>query len=113
MGYQDRREDIAGGTSLQNLMQKTMKLMDGGLRMEGNVKDREKGETYNTKTLVFPVLEMFYWRRVVFDEFHELECFNSEQQVILQHMRSFARWGLTGTPPVDNIAGVLFLSSLF
>merc|ERR1719486_1612820 len=62
---------------------------------------------------MFPVLEMFYWRRVVFDEFHELESFESRQQNSLQHMRSHYRWGLTGTPPVSSNAGVIFMSSLF
>ena len=27
----------------------------------------------------FPPLELFRWRRVVFDEFHELECIESDQ----------------------------------
>ena len=58
-------------------------------------------------------MEMFYWRRVVFDEFHELESFESAQQNSLQFLRSHFRWGLTGTPPVDNNAGAIFMSSLF
>merc|ERR1719375_1911447 len=56
---------------------------------------------------------MFYWRRVVFDEFHELEGFDAAQQNSLQHLRAHNRWGLTGTPPVDTNAGVIFMSSLF
>jgi hypothetical protein len=63
--------------------------------------------------LTFPVLEMFHWRRVVFDEFHELESFDSAQQNSLQHLRASYRWGLTGTPPIDTNAGVIFMSSLF
>mmetsp|Transcript_6976 Transcript_6976/g.15268 ORF Transcript_6976/g.15268 Transcript_6976/m.15268 type:complete len:1272 (+) Transcript_6976:48-3863(+) len=63
--------------------------------------------------LMFPLLEMFYWRRIVFDEFHELEGMESKQQKILQHMRSHYRWGLTGTPPIGSNAGVIFMSSLF
>lgn len=61
----------------------------------------------------FPALEMFYWRRVVFDEFHELESIQSQQQSSLQHLRAHHRWGLTGTPPADCNAGVIFMSSLF
>ncbi|CAK9038403.1 unnamed protein product [Durusdinium trenchii] len=56
---------------------------------------------------------MFHWRRIVFDEFHELESFESTQQNSLQFLRSHFRWGLTGTPPVDNNAGPIFMSSLF
>jgi len=63
--------------------------------------------------LEFPVLEMFYWRRIVFDEFHELEGFQSEQQNSLQHLRAHLRWGLTGTPPVQSNAGIVFMASLF
>merc|ERR1712226_1236331 len=59
--YQDRREDIAGGSSLTKLMHATRKLLGGEFRMEGNVKDREKSQTYTSTSLVFPVLEMFYW----------------------------------------------------
>merc|ERR1719191_1391623 len=83
--------------------------------IEGNfcLKAGDKSQVHNSKTLVFPVLEMFYWRRVVFDEFHELESFQSAQQSVLQHLRAHSRWGLTGTPPIDNIAGVIFMSSLF
>merc|ERR1719476_916567 len=67
----------------------------------------------NWQQLEFPVLEQFYWRRIVFDEFHELESFDSLQQNSLQHLRASYRWGLTGTPPIDCNAGVIFMSSLF
>lgn len=32
-------------------------------------------EIEEPQDLLFPLLEMFYWKRVVFDEFHELEGF--------------------------------------
>mmetsp|Transcript_6007 Transcript_6007/g.10792 ORF Transcript_6007/g.10792 Transcript_6007/m.10792 type:complete len:1231 (-) Transcript_6007:113-3805(-) len=61
----------------------------------------------------FPLLEQFWWRRIVFDEFHELatDAFQSKQDS-LQHFRSHYRWGLTGTPPLHP-QGVVFMSSLF
>eukprot|EP00931_Biecheleriopsis_adriatica_P092385 TRINITY_DN66193_c0_g1_i1.p1 TRINITY_DN66193_c0_g1~~TRINITY_DN66193_c0_g1_i1.p1 ORF type:complete len:1171 (+),score=242.51 TRINITY_DN66193_c0_g1_i1:41-3514(+) len=64
-------------------------------------------------TFMFPLLEQFFWRRVVFDEFHELasESFQDKQNS-LQHVRSHYRWALTGTPPL-NVTGILFMSSLF
>lgn len=107
--YQERRENLAGGTSLASLMQCTRKLMSGDLMIGSG----DKARMASSKTLVFPLLEMFWWRRVVFDEFHELESFQGDKQVILQHMRAHSRWGLTGTPPIDKIAGVIFMSSLF
>merc|ERR1719174_1261378 len=88
-------------------MQSTRKLLAGHFYMRGS------SHSSTSETLVFPLLEMFYWRRVVFDEFHELESFQGAQQSVLQHMRAHSRWGLTGTPPIDNIAGVIFMSSLF
>eukprot|EP00930_Biecheleria_cincta_P046248 TRINITY_DN31898_c0_g1_i1.p1 TRINITY_DN31898_c0_g1~~TRINITY_DN31898_c0_g1_i1.p1 ORF type:complete len:1039 (-),score=190.22 TRINITY_DN31898_c0_g1_i1:177-3293(-) len=105
--YQDRREDLAAGRSLVQLMQATNRLLQGSLTVG------DKNQVHDVKTLKFPMLEMFYWHRVVFDEFHELESFQSAQQSVLQHMRAHSRWGLTGTPPIDNIAGVIFMSSLF
>eukprot|EP00929_Paragymnodinium_shiwhaense_P033401 TRINITY_DN18348_c0_g2_i2.p1 TRINITY_DN18348_c0_g2~~TRINITY_DN18348_c0_g2_i2.p1 ORF type:complete len:1291 (+),score=319.95 TRINITY_DN18348_c0_g2_i2:100-3972(+) len=115
--YVTRRREIATGTSqgprntLSSLASATKNLIAGRTA----IRTGRKGEVYvnNWKELVFPVLEMFYWRRVVFDEFHELESFDSLQQNSLQHMRSHYRWGLTGTPPVHCNAGVIFMSSLF
>merc|ERR1719399_1127595 len=75
--------------------------------------DDPKSSVKDWRELRFPVLEMFYWRRIVFDEFHELETFDSAQQNSLQHLRSHYRWGLTGTPPLDSIRGPIFMSSLF
>eukprot|EP00929_Paragymnodinium_shiwhaense_P033402 TRINITY_DN18348_c0_g4_i2.p1 TRINITY_DN18348_c0_g4~~TRINITY_DN18348_c0_g4_i2.p1 ORF type:complete len:1172 (+),score=307.38 TRINITY_DN18348_c0_g4_i2:77-3592(+) len=119
--YQDRREDIAGGRSLSQLMAATRKVMEGTfpapqsqVHVGNRLSNGQKGpQFYNGQTLVFPLIEMFYWRRVVFDEFHELESFQGAQQGILQHMRAHNRWGLTGTPPVEDISGVIFMSSLF
>ena len=45
--------------------------------------------------LGFPVLEQFLWRRVIFDEFHEL---NDDTCRALSCLRAHHRWGLTGTP---------------
>lgn len=122
--YQSRRGQLSaclrpGGTvswedkqrSLRDLVQVTRDLMAG----KRNVPSGRKGDTMvgNWEELVFPILEMFFWRRIVFDEFHELESFESRQQNSLQHMRSHYRWGLTGTPPVSCNAGAIFMSSLF
>ena len=92
-------------------MRRTRELLSG----RAEVRSGRKGDVRVTRwqDLGFPVLEQFYWQRVVFDEFHELESFESVQQNSLQHLRSRFRWGLTGTPPVDSNSGVVFMSSLF
>lgn len=112
--YQDRRKELMEGgavQSLASLVEATAGLMSGKVQMRSG----RSGDTYvsSWKELQFPVLEQFHWKRVVFDEFHELESFENVQQNSLQHLRSSYRWGLTGTPPVDDNAGVIFMSSLF
>jgi SNF2 family DNA or RNA helicase len=129
--YQARRDVILGEkrTSLHNLAMATERAMQskssgshGGeiMRLYQPKRQMPPGggapapiECANIDDLMFPLLEQFYWRRVVFDEFHELESFQNAQQVSLQHMRAHYRWGLTGTPPVGSNAGVIFMSSLF
>jgi len=85
----------------------------GGYEPNGGVSSHAAVNAESPLELKFPLLEMFYWRRIVFDEFHELESIESTQQHSLQHMRSHYRWGLTGTPPIASNAGVIFMSSLF
>jgi len=115
--YQDRRKEIVFSSrnprspDLASLAARTREFMSGREAMSSGRKGEKMVATW--QELEFPVLEMFYWRRVVFDEFHELESFESLQQNSLQHIRASYRWGLTGTPPVDCCAGVIFMASLF
>lgn len=76
----------------------------------------------------FPVLELFYFHRVVFDEFHELvdahagkyvagrkSCkhpFHEAAQAV-RRIRSSHRWGITSTPPLDSLQSVVAMASLF
>jgi len=110
--YVQRREELGGGRNLAALAEKVHDLIRSRAEMPSGGK---KGGAMvdDWKDLKFPVLEMFYWKRVVFDEFHELESFDSLQQNSLQFMRAHFRWGLTGTPPIDSNAGGIFMSSLF
>merc|ERR1719460_2711355 len=52
-------------------------------------------------------VENFYWKRVVFDEFHELlsEDASPSGRWTLPMRTIYAkhRWGLTGTPPTTNL----------
>ncbi|CAE8736565.1 unnamed protein product [Polarella glacialis] len=110
--YLERRKELcSGGSKLADLAEVTQKLLQRKIMLRSG----RKGNTQVNKwqDLEFPVLEMFYWRRIVFDEFHELESFDSLAQNSLQHLRSHFRWGLTGTPPVERNAGGIFMSSLF
>ncbi|CAE7453839.1 Ttf2 [Symbiodinium natans] len=107
--YLKRRETLCGNSSsdsLCNLPSQIKGLLQGRLGLPSGRKAGrgEVGEVAHK----FPVLEMFYWKRIIFDEFHELESFESTQQNSLQFLRSHFRWGLTGTPPVDTNAGLRF-----
>ncbi|CAK0829206.1 unnamed protein product, partial [Prorocentrum cordatum] len=62
--------------------------------------------------LAFPVLEQFYWRRMIMDEFHELEALQPDQRASLQFMRAHHRWGLTGTPMLDAARHVVAMAAL-
>jgi len=64
------------------------------------------------KRLRFPVLEQFFWRRIVLDEFHELEALQFIQRASLQYLRSHYRWGLTGTPALGAAQHVAAMASL-
>lgn len=67
----------------------------------------------HTESLRFPVLEQFWWRRVVFDEFHELEASSSAQFDSLRNLCGSYRWGLTGTPPTRDVAQIKTMANLF
>ncbi|CAE7765005.1 mus-41 [Symbiodinium sp. CCMP2592] len=109
--YLKRREELSGNSSLWNLPNQVRGLLQGRVPLRSGRKGNEM--VWKWQDLEFPVLEMFYWKRIIFDEFHELESFESTQQNSLQFLRSHFRWGLTGTPPIDTNAGAIFMSSLF
>ncbi|CAK0867794.1 unnamed protein product [Prorocentrum cordatum] len=60
-----------------------------------------------------PTLEAFYWRRVVFDEFHEVMSIREGRpfQALRQCFAKF-HWGLTATPPLGNSRDVADMASL-
>eukprot|EP00435_Cladocopium_sp_Y103_P061078 s444_g22.t1 len=68
----------------------------------------------DSSELAFPVLEQIWWKRVVLDEFHELEAIGDTAQFeSLQGIFAHYRWGLTGTPPTRDLAQVATLAKVF
>jgi SNF2 family DNA or RNA helicase len=60
-----------------------------------------------TKTC--PLFNMFYWKRVIIDEAHEVfqtEIMSNKQYRIIDFLKSEFRWGLTGTPFANGILGI-------
>ncbi|CAE7721920.1 SHPRH [Symbiodinium sp. CCMP2592] len=59
--------------------------------------------------LTFPVLEQFFWKRVIFDECHEL---HGDICHTLCFLRAHHRWGLTGTPALHGMKHIANMASL-
>jgi len=59
--------------------------------------------------LTFPVLEQFFWKRVIFDECHEL---HGDICHTLCFLRAHHRWGLTGTPALHGMKHIASMASL-
>jgi len=51
-------------------------------------------------------LEAFWWKRVVCDEFHELLSRYPPAQVAVELFHAEYKWGLSGTPPCQNLAQI-------
>ena len=64
------------------------------------------------QSLEQPVFELFFWERIIFDEFHELEAMDRRRAVMLSHLRSRYRWGVTGTPPVRDMVQIVDLAKM-
>ena len=82
------------------------------------MKDNSLQDLLDSKALV----EAFYWKRVVFDEFHEivLQCLQKNHTdraslrcyYSLRHLHSRYHWGLTATPLLANSNQVSQMASL-
>eukprot|EP00929_Paragymnodinium_shiwhaense_P032898 TRINITY_DN18176_c0_g1_i3.p1 TRINITY_DN18176_c0_g1~~TRINITY_DN18176_c0_g1_i3.p1 ORF type:complete len:1473 (+),score=358.27 TRINITY_DN18176_c0_g1_i3:650-4420(+) len=72
----------------------------------------DAGNAKGVGDMAFPLLEQFYWRRVVYDEFHEIEALQTVDKEVLQFLRAHYRWGLTGTPPLSKPRHVVGMASL-
>eukprot|EP00931_Biecheleriopsis_adriatica_P050795 TRINITY_DN29436_c0_g1_i2.p1 TRINITY_DN29436_c0_g1~~TRINITY_DN29436_c0_g1_i2.p1 ORF type:complete len:2078 (+),score=363.83 TRINITY_DN29436_c0_g1_i2:31-6234(+) len=60
-----------------------------------------------------PLLELFYWKRIVLDEFHELLSGHPPAQVAVRYLRSRYRWGLSGTLPCKSPSDVTKAAEFF
>eukprot|EP00746_Dinoflagellata_sp_MGD_P127724 gnl/MRDRNA2_/MRDRNA2_62227_c0_seq1.p1 gnl/MRDRNA2_/MRDRNA2_62227_c0~~gnl/MRDRNA2_/MRDRNA2_62227_c0_seq1.p1 ORF type:complete len:1902 (+),score=464.19 gnl/MRDRNA2_/MRDRNA2_62227_c0_seq1:92-5797(+) len=79
------------------------------------VKQTSVGQTLPAKVLesVAPTLEAFYWKRVVFDEFHEvLGIREGRPYHALRQCFAKYHWGLTATPRLGNAADISDMASL-
>ena len=67
----------------------------------------------NEKPDVRIVLFQMFFRRVVFDEFHESDGFGNKEVHGLVNLKALSKWGLTGTPHQKDTRAVVAAASLF
>eukprot|EP00746_Dinoflagellata_sp_MGD_P001530 gnl/MRDRNA2_/MRDRNA2_102897_c0_seq1.p1 gnl/MRDRNA2_/MRDRNA2_102897_c0~~gnl/MRDRNA2_/MRDRNA2_102897_c0_seq1.p1 ORF type:complete len:1184 (+),score=191.76 gnl/MRDRNA2_/MRDRNA2_102897_c0_seq1:98-3649(+) len=70
--------------------------------------------TFETRALrKWPALfEVIFWRRVIFDEFHESEAWEYRVREMLRSLGATHKWGLSGTPPLGSPAAVAEVAGL-
>ncbi|CAE8660588.1 unnamed protein product [Polarella glacialis] len=67
----------------------------------------------NYREAKFPVFELFWWHRVVFDEFHESESWEYNRvRELTKALCATNRWGLSGTPPLGSSEAVADVAEL-
>jgi hypothetical protein len=81
-------------------------------KYKAEVKKRQAGQSRECEN-VCCLFEDFFWHRVVFDEFHEMETQDAEQIKSILGFSSRFWWGLTGTPKMDTVRSVVGIASLF
>ncbi|CAD7948434.1 unnamed protein product, partial [Amoebophrya sp. A25] len=77
--------------------------------------DQECGHALHLRRpqdLHFPLLEMFLWKRVVFDEFHEILDLDPRDVDVLLRFKSYFKWGMTGSPPVQSVRSIAAMANL-
>ena len=58
------------------------------------------------------LFEVVFWRRVVFDEFHESEAWQYRVREMLRRLGAVHKWGLSGTPPLGSPLAVAEVAGL-
>ncbi|KAK5711670.1 hypothetical protein LTR17_018305 [Elasticomyces elasticus] len=72
-------------------------------------KQKTSSTALDTTNVHRPLFEMFYFNRVIVDEFHQFE---NKELHFLASLRADKRWGLSGTPALDDLYDVAQLASI-
>merc|ERR1719327_1886856 len=59
-----------------------------------------------------PILQLFHFHRIVMDEFHETEGWDYKSRMLYEGTSAEHRWGLSGTPPIGDVRGVVDLAEI-
>ena len=63
----------------------------------------------DTKGVGKPLLEMFYWNRIICDEF---QLYDPKELTALKNLKADKRWGLSGTPAMSDFFEVANMAEL-
>ena len=63
----------------------------------------------DTKCIGTPLLELFYFNRLIIDEYHELDA---QSLAAVSNIKADKRWGLSGTPPIGDSYEVAQMAQL-
>ncbi|KAK0255105.1 hypothetical protein LTS09_009861 [Friedmanniomyces endolithicus] len=70
---------------------------------------RAATSTVDTKEVDQPLFEMFYFNRLIVDEFHQ---YDPREHAAIVALKADKRWGLSGTPALDDLYDVAHLASM-
>ncbi|KAK0920174.1 hypothetical protein LTR91_001035 [Friedmanniomyces endolithicus] len=70
---------------------------------------RAATSTVDTKEVDQPLFEMFYFNRLIVDEFHQ---YDPREHAAITALKADKRWGLSGTPALDDLYDVAQLASI-
>lgn len=78
------------------------------------IRDNLKSGNHNSlmESCKFPVLQAFWWHRVILDEFHESESWVYRVREMVKALGATHRWGLSGTPPLGSCEAVTEVAEL-
>jgi len=100
---------ISGKATKGQLMEKRMASLRSAITAnQGMVVDAFKKSTSDQ----FPAFEMFWWKRLILDEFHESESWEYRVREMMKSVGATHRWGLSGTPPLGSCDAVSQVAEL-
>jgi len=109
----EMHEDIQGSEQNNPLHGKKMEVRMKCLRWAVSAKREEiLSLLKNPSSCSFPIFELFWWHRLILDEFHESDSWIYRVREMMKSVGARCRWGLSGTPPFDNFQSTCQVAEL-
>jgi len=80
-----------------------------------SIAERQSGDRSELQRLLLspgPVFQMFWFERIVMDEFHETESWSFRTRCMYEWTGASHRWGLSGTPPISNSMSIVDVAEI-